>query len=171
MPSLSILFAQIFNKDASNHLENNEKDDLASCGKAVFLLDNSRLHIHSVSQLHQHFQKKLCNLLRSTILLLKPGMDRIDKTCSKKVDPMPPICTCGYSIANGRWMMLGKAAYLFVLNAYFIFLSANIVLSLLQIPKAREMTANGWKKLRKRMIRNTLIVVVPSVLFLLQMVQ
>ena len=126
MPSLSILFAQIFNKDASNHLENNEKDDLASCSKAVFLLDNSRFHIHSVSQLHQHFQKKLCNLLRSTILLLKPGMDRIDKTCSKKVDPMPPICTCGYSIANGRWMMLGKAAYLFVLNAYFIFLSANI---------------------------------------------
>ena len=54
-------------------------------------------------------------------------MDRIDKTGSKKVDPMPPICTCGYSIANGRWMMLGKAAYLFVLNAYFIFLSANIV--------------------------------------------
>ena len=67
--------------------------------------------------------------------------------------------------------MLGKAAYLFVLNAYFIFLSANIVLSILQIPKAREMTANEWKKLRKRMIRNTLIVVVPSVLFLLQMLQ
>ena len=127
MPTLSILFAQICNKEAFNLLESNEKDDLASCGKAVFLLDNSRFHIHSVSQLHQHFQKKLCNLLRSTILLLKPGMDRIDKTCSKKVDPMPPICTCGYSIANGRWMMLGKAAYLFVLNAYFIFLSANIV--------------------------------------------
>ncbi len=83
---------------------------------------------------------------------------------------MPPICTCGYSIANGRWMMLGKAAYLFVLNAYFIFLSANIVLSILQIPKAREMTANEWKKLRKLMIRNTLIVVIPSILFLLQMV-
>jgi len=40
MPPLSILFAQIFNKDASNLLENDEKDDLASCGKAVFLLDN-----------------------------------------------------------------------------------------------------------------------------------
>lgn len=78
-------------------------------------------------QLHQHFKKELCHLLRRTVLLLKLGMDRIDKTGGKKVDSMPPICTCGYSIANGRWMMLGKAAYLFVLNAYFIFLSANIV--------------------------------------------
>ena len=90
-----------------------------------FLLGNNGFHNHSASQLHQHFKKELCHLLRRTILLLKPGMDRIDKTGSKKVDPMPPICTCGYSIANGRWMMLGKAAYLFVLNAYFIFLSAN----------------------------------------------
>lgn len=50
MPSLSILFAQICNKEALNHSESNEKDDLASCGKAVFLLNNSRFYIHSASQ-------------------------------------------------------------------------------------------------------------------------
>ena len=88
MPSLSILFAQICNKEALNLLESNEKDDLASCGKAVFLLGNKGFHNHSASQLHQHFQKKLCNLLRSTILLLKPGMDRIKETGGEKVDPI-----------------------------------------------------------------------------------
>ena len=55
MPSLSILFAQICNKEALNLIESNEKDDLASYGKAVFLLNNSRFHIHSASQMHQHF--------------------------------------------------------------------------------------------------------------------
>ena len=42
---------------------------------------------------------------------------------------MPPLCTCGYSIANGRWDMLLGAGYLFLLNTYFIFLSAGIILS------------------------------------------
>lgn len=76
---------------------------------------------------------------------------------------MPPICTCGYSIANGKWAMLGGAAYLFIINAYFIFLSSAIILSLLKIPKECELTESEWKKLRFRMIRNTLIVLIPSI--------
>ena len=75
---------------------------------------------------------------------------------------MPPICTCGYSIANGNWKMLGGAAYLFIVNAYFIFLSSAIILSLLKTPKVRQLTEKEWKKLRFRMIRNTLIVLIPS---------
>ena len=53
---------------------------------------------------------------------------------------MPPLCTCGYSIANWNLRMLGGAAYLFLINAYFIFLSAALVMSLLKIPKTRELT-------------------------------
>ena len=75
---------------------------------------------------------------------------------------MPPICTCGYSIAYGKWDMLGGAAYLFVINAYFIFLSSAVVLSLLKIPRVNELTPDDWKKLRLRMIRNTLIVLIPA---------
>ena len=48
---------------------------------------------------------------------------------------MPPLCTCGYSIANGRLDMLIGAGYLFILNSYFIFLSASLILSVLKIPK------------------------------------
>ncbi len=84
---------------------------------------------------------------------------------------MPPICTCGYSIANGNWKMLGGAAYLFIVNAYFIFLASAIILSVLKTPKVRELTEKEWKKLRFRMVRNTLIVLIPSIVlgyFMLQ---
>ena len=76
---------------------------------------------------------------------------------------MPPLCTCGYSIANGQWKMLGGALYLFVINTYFIFFSGAVVLSLLQTPKVKELTEAEWKKLRRRMIRNTLILIIPSI--------
>lgn len=76
---------------------------------------------------------------------------------------MPPLCTCGYSIANGRWDMLLGAGYLFIINAYFIFLSASIIMSLLKIPKTRELTEKEWRRHRLRMIRNTIIITIPSI--------
>ncbi len=76
---------------------------------------------------------------------------------------MPPLCTCGYSIANWNMKMLGGAAYLFMINTYFIFLSACIVLALLRIPKVRELTEKEWKKLIFRMIINTIIAALPAV--------
>lgn len=76
---------------------------------------------------------------------------------------MPPLCTCGYSIATGRLDMLLGAGYLFILNSYFIFLSAGIILSALKIPKTKELTEKQWKRRRFRMIRNTIIIMIPSI--------
>ena len=98
------------------------------------------------------------------------GQTRLDKT--NTVIPgvaiatalMPPLCTCGYSIANGRWDMLLGAGYLFIINAYFIFLAASIILTLLKIPKTRELTEKEWKRHRYRMVRNTLIIMIPSII-------
>ena len=78
---------------------------------------------------------------------------------------MPPLCTCGYSIANANWRMLGGAAYLFLVNAYFIFLSSAVILGLLKTPKVRKLTEKEWKKLRFKMIRNTIIILIPSIIF------
>lgn len=83
---------------------------------------------------------------------------------------MPPLCTCGYSIANGRWDMLLGAGYLFIINTYFIFLSAGIILSVLKIPKMREFTPQEWKRRRFRMVRNTIIIMIPSLVALYSMV-
>ena len=76
---------------------------------------------------------------------------------------MPPLCTCGYSIATGRWDMLLGAGYLFIINAYFIFLAASIILSVLKIPKTRELTEKQWRNHRLRMVRNTVIIAIPSI--------
>ncbi|WP_458456701.1 DUF389 domain-containing protein [Methanobrevibacter sp.] len=76
---------------------------------------------------------------------------------------MPPLCTCGYAIANARLDMLIGAGYLFIINAYFIFLSASIILSVLKIPKTKELTEKEWRRHRFRMIRNTIIIALPSI--------
>ena len=76
---------------------------------------------------------------------------------------MPPLCTCGYSIANGQWHMLGGAFYLFVINSYFIYGSAAVILSVLGIPKVREMTEKEWKRHKRRMVRNTILVLIPCI--------
>ena len=83
---------------------------------------------------------------------------------------MPPLCTCGYSIANGRWDMFIGAGYLFIINAYFIFLSSGLILIVLKIPKVREFTKKEWKIRRFRMIRNTIIIMLPSIVALYSMV-
>ena len=84
---------------------------------------------------------------------------------------MPPLCTCGYSIANGRWDMLLGAGYLFILNAYFIFLSAGIILSVLKIPKNKDITEKQWRRRRWRMVRNTIIIALPSIFAVYMMIQ
>ncbi len=82
---------------------------------------------------------------------------------------MPPVCTCGYSLAHGQWHMLAGAAYLFLVNTYFIFLSAMLVLNILKIPKVSSLTEKQWKRLRKMMIRNTIIVLLPSIVLTILM--
>ena len=76
---------------------------------------------------------------------------------------MPPLCTCGFSIANGRWDMLLGAGYLFIINTYFIFLAAGLIMGVLKIPRTMELTDEQWKKRKHRMIRNTIIILLPSI--------
>ncbi len=78
---------------------------------------------------------------------------------------MPPVCTCGYSIANAKWEMLSGAAYLFLVNCYFIFVSAVVILDLLKIPKISNINEKQWKRLKVAIIRNTIIVLLPSIFF------
>lgn len=75
---------------------------------------------------------------------------------------MPPLCTCGFFLARGNWLRFFSAMYLFFVNAYFIFLSAMVILLILEVPQVRPVSSEAWKKLKKRVIRNTIIVIVPS---------
>jgi len=77
---------------------------------------------------------------------------------------MPPLCTCGYSIANGNFKMFLGAGYLFLVNTYFIFFASAIVLSLLKIPKVKNLSDLQWKVLKARMIRNAILISLPTIL-------
>ncbi len=78
---------------------------------------------------------------------------------------MPPLCACGFGLANRNWKLLGGAAYMFLINAYFIFLGAGLMLSVFRIPRQHEMTEEEWKELRRAMIRNTILILMPCLYF------
>ena len=42
-------------------------------------------------------------------------------------------------------------------------LSAVLVLEILKIPKVSSLTDKQWKRMRKRMIRNTILILLPSI--------
>ena len=77
---------------------------------------------------------------------------------------MPPLCTCGYAIATLKLHMILGSAYMFLINFYFIALGSCIVLSLFNIPREEEMTEEEWTKVRKAMITNTIIMLIPAIL-------
>lgn len=84
---------------------------------------------------------------------------------------MPPLCTCGYGIATGQSRFFLGAGYLFLVNTYFIFLSSVAVLLMLNVPKKKEISPEKWKRLKKGIIRNTIIVILPSIAVAYGMVQ
>ena len=84
---------------------------------------------------------------------------------------MPPLCTCGYGIATGQWRFFLGAGYLFLVNSYFIFLSSAVVLLMLKVPKKKEISSESWKRLKKGIMRNTIIMILPSLVVAYGMVQ
>ena len=84
---------------------------------------------------------------------------------------MPPLCTCGYGIATGQWRFLLGAGYLFLVNSYFIFFSSAAILLMLKVLRKKEITLEQWKRLKKVIIRNTLIMILPSIVIAYIMVQ
>lgn len=77
---------------------------------------------------------------------------------------MLPLCTCGYAIAHLDHRMLTGALYNFIVNFYFINLGAILVLNLFNIPKEEHMSEKEWTVRRRRMIVNTILLLVPAIL-------
>ncbi len=77
---------------------------------------------------------------------------------------MPPLCTCGWAIANAQWQKLWGALYLFVINGYFIYLATVIMLAVMAIPKVKELTMRQWKKVRFRITITTFFPLIPFIL-------
>ena len=84
---------------------------------------------------------------------------------------MPPLCTCGYGIATGQWRFFWGAGYLFLINSYFIFFASTAILLILKVPREKEFDKEKWKKLKRKIIRNTIIMILPSIVVAYVMVQ
>ena len=76
---------------------------------------------------------------------------------------MPPLCTCGYGIAHSNVRITLGAGYLFLVNTYFIFLTSMLVLVILNIPKEGSFTPEQRKAMRRKLIINTVLIMIPSV--------
>ncbi len=84
---------------------------------------------------------------------------------------MPPLCTVGFGIANGKWEFAIGALYLFSINAVFIALSTFVVSKLLGFPLVRY--ANSRRRKRIAQIASTIaiIVMIPSVILFVNLLQ
>lgn len=85
---------------------------------------------------------------------------------------MPPLCTCGYGIATKQWEFLWGAGYLFCVNAYFILFASTLILEILNIPKKQVALSNKQRQaIKRKIIINTIIVILPSLFVAYNMVQ
>lgn len=76
---------------------------------------------------------------------------------------MPPLCTAGFGLANGRWDMFAGAFYLYVINSVFIAAATLGMAKLLRLP-ARGQVDDATRKRHRAVITVALLgVLVPSV--------
>ncbi|MGN1328645.1 MAG: DUF389 domain-containing protein [Eubacterium sp.] len=107
------------------------------------------------------------------------GMIGITRTEKSNVIPgvaiatalMPPLCTCGYGIANGSPRIALGAGYLFLVNSYFIFLASVLVLIALKVPQKGILSEQQRKRVKRRLICNTILILIPCLIVAGFMVQ
>ena len=75
---------------------------------------------------------------------------------------MPPLCTCGYGIAHSNLRISLGAGYLFLVNAYFICITSMLVLIILKVPKEGTFSVQQRKTIKRKLITNTILIMIPS---------
>ncbi len=76
---------------------------------------------------------------------------------------MPPLCTAGFGLANGRWDMFAGAFYLFLINGVFIAAATLAMAKLLRLPARGVVDAATRRRHRAFITLGLLAVLVPSV--------
>ena len=76
---------------------------------------------------------------------------------------MPPLCTAGFGLANGRWDMFAGAFYLFLINGVFIAASTLAVSKLVKLPPVADVDPGVRARHRAFITVGLIVVLVPSV--------
>jgi uncharacterized membrane protein len=75
---------------------------------------------------------------------------------------MPPMCTVGYGIANSNPDYIFPAAYLFLINAFFIMLATFAFCKLLQLKQAEVVKERFNKILKRGIIIGMILITIPA---------
>lgn len=76
---------------------------------------------------------------------------------------MPPLCTAGFGLANGRWDMFAGAFFLFVINSVFIAASTLAVSKMVQLPPVATVDPQVRARHRAIITVGLVAVLAPSV--------
>ncbi len=76
---------------------------------------------------------------------------------------MPPLCTAGYGLANGKWMFTLGALYLFTINTVFIGISSIIISRILNFPIRTIPDPIRRKRINTWLTTIITITIIPSV--------
>ncbi len=75
---------------------------------------------------------------------------------------MPPMCTVGYGIANSDPDYIFPAAYLFLINAFFIMLATFAFCKLLQLKQAAVVKERFNKIIKRGIIIGMILITIPA---------
>lgn len=95
----------------------------------------------------------IANTRKNTMITVVPG-------AAIATALMPPLCTTGYCIATGKWIMAARAFYLFAINSIFICMAAIFVLRLEGI--SDKLKPETPIKKRVFMIVMVILIILPS---------
>ncbi|MCI1778908.1 MAG: DUF389 domain-containing protein [Bacteroidales bacterium] len=76
---------------------------------------------------------------------------------------MPPLCTAGYGIANGKLHFFFGASYLFFINSVFIALAVFLMVRYLKFPVVKFSDPAKSKKVHRLISLITLLLILPSI--------
>ncbi len=84
---------------------------------------------------------------------------------------MPPLCTVGYGLSILNWSYVLGALYLFLINSIFIALATFVMVKYLKFPVSSSAQGTSTKLSGKAVAAILVIIIVPSVLSAVRMVQ
>lgn len=76
---------------------------------------------------------------------------------------MPPLCTAGFALSQGRWDWFLGAFYLFAINGVFIAFAALLFVKLMRLRRPEQLAPSTLRRARWLTALTLLVVVLPSI--------
>lgn len=76
---------------------------------------------------------------------------------------MPPLCTTGYMLADGEWIKMINAFYLFCLNSVFISVTSYLIVKALRYRPKKFLDEVRERKVKRYISFLILVIIIPSI--------